>query len=383
MPRRTDANAKDPTRRRSAAVRHAIVNPSRSQLSKWEREQRARRMLWLAAAGVAILIVGVLVAGYVREVVLRAQETVAVVHGERISAGDLLAAARPVYQTINRQADQYRDAGLPQQSAQLKQQLPALPGQMLSSEVEQRLIAREAQDRQITVSDAEVDAEIRQQMRLEAEFEQATPAPTAAPDASPVPAPTLSDTEVDTFYRDSLDRLGLNDSQYRREVRDTLLRDKVRQAIVADVPTTAEQVHARHILVADENKANELLQKLQDGATFDDLARAESTDSGSKDKGGDLGWFPRGVMIDTFEQAAFTAEPGSAPQLVRTSFGWHVLQVTEKSQDRPIDDGLLSSLQDRRFQDWLATARQSPDVTITLSPATSNWVLSRLQGRIF
>ncbi len=79
---------------------------------------------------------------------------------------------------------------------------------------------------------------------------------------------------------------------------------------------TPEQVHARHILVADLKTANEVEAKLKGGAKFEDLAKQYSTDPSSKEKGGDLGFFGHNQMVKPFEDAAFSA-PMSAKRRPR------------------------------------------------------------------
>ncbi|MDH3521570.1 MAG: peptidylprolyl isomerase [Myxococcales bacterium] len=105
-----------------------------------------------------------------------------------------------------------------------------------------------------------------------------------------------------------------------------------------DVP---EQVRARHILVRVERGADEaqlearraLAQELRDqlaaGADFAELARARSDDLGTRDSGGDLGFFRRGQMVQQFEAAAFALEPGQLSELVRSDFGFHIIRVEE------------------------------------------------------
>lgn len=91
-----------------------------------------------------------------------------------------------------------------------------------------------------------------------------------------------------------------------------------------------EQVHARHILVADLKTANEVEAKLKGGAKFEDLAKQYSTDPSSKDKGGDLGYFGRGQMVPQFQDAAFGAKVGSTTAPVKSPFGYHIIQVLDK-----------------------------------------------------
>lgn len=93
-----------------------------------------------------------------------------------------------------------------------------------------------------------------------------------------------------------------------------------------------EEIRARHILVADKDKARELHQKIAHGADFADLARQFSTDPGSKEQGGDLGFFVRGQMVPPFEEAAFGLKPGEVSQPFETQFGWHIVKVIARRE---------------------------------------------------
>jgi peptidyl-prolyl cis-trans isomerase C len=105
-----------------------------------------------------------------------------------------------------------------------------------------------------------------------------------------------------------------------------------------------EQVHARHILIAvtpdatedgkkaAKQKAAETLDRIKKGEDFAKLAGELSDDSGSKQNGGDLGFFPRNRMIPEFEEAAFALEPGTVSGLVETSYGIHIIKVEEKKK---------------------------------------------------
>lgn len=100
--------------------------------------------------------------------------------------------------------------------------------------------------------------------------------------------------------------------------------------------TRADMFHARHILVADEAAADLALADLAAGAEFATLARERSTDTGSAAQGGDLGWTPRGNFVPEFEEAAFSA-PLNTPTKVESQFGWHVIEVLERQEQRPFD----------------------------------------------
>lgn len=116
-----------------------------------------------------------------------------------------------------------------------------------------------------------------------------------------------------------------------------------------------EQVHARHILVATEEEARRVLERLKAGEDFAQLARELSRDTASGKNGGDLGWFGRGVMVEPFEEAAFALEVGQWSEPVQTQFGFHIIQVLEKGM-RP--DALA-------FQKWFTQMRAQAEIVIT------------------
>lgn len=114
-------------------------------------------------------------------------------------------------------------------------------------------------------------------------------------------------------------------------------------ARLVDSRMLPDSVKARHILVSPRGqtvearekakaKADSIMNVLKRGASWNELARKFSDDPGSKDKGGDLGWFPSGMMVPEFDKAAFNAIKGDL-QVVETQFGYHILQVTEKGKE--------------------------------------------------
>jgi peptidyl-prolyl cis-trans isomerase C len=89
------------------------------------------------------------------------------------------------------------------------------------------------------------------------------------------------------------------------------------------------EYHARHILVATKEKAEQLIKKLKGGAKFEDVAKAESTDN-SKTSGGDLGWFTATRMVKPFADAVKALKKGeTTPEPVQTQYGWHIIKLEE------------------------------------------------------
>ncbi len=92
--------------------------------------------------------------------------------------------------------------------------------------------------------------------------------------------------------------------------------------------TVSEEVKASHILVKDQKLADSIYDQLQKGGKFEELAKKNSTDPGSKDKGGDLGSFGKGKMVPEFEKAVFAMKIGEISKPVKSSFGYHIIKKT-------------------------------------------------------
>jgi len=90
-----------------------------------------------------------------------------------------------------------------------------------------------------------------------------------------------------------------------------------------------KEVRAAHILVAKEDKAKELLHMIKNGASFADMAKQHSMCPSGR-KGGDLGWFGKGMMVKEFEDAAFNHAKGEVVGPVKTQFGWHLIHVMDQ-----------------------------------------------------
>jgi peptidyl-prolyl cis-trans isomerase C len=98
---------------------------------------------------------------------------------------------------------------------------------------------------------------------------------------------------------------------------------------------TEDEVNARHILVGDETQANEIAGKLAKGGDFAALAKEFSVDGGSKENGGDLGFFGKGQMVPAFEKVAFELAKGETSKPVQSQFGWHIIRIEDKRQKPP------------------------------------------------
>jgi foldase protein PrsA len=157
------------------------------------------------------------------------------------------------------------------------------------------------------------------------------------------------------------EQTGLSDEYFARLVEDGELVQKVNEAI--GPAREVEQVHARHILVEDEETGKEVLARLEDGEDWAALAQEYSQDTSNKDNAGDLDWFPRGVMVPAFEEVAFSLEPDETSDLVQTDFGYHIIQVLDKGIQE-LDEQTYSMMVQQAFQDWLDEQKAAAEITI-------------------
>lgn len=108
---------------------------------------------------------------------------------------------------------------------------------------------------------------------------------------------------------------------------ENILRLYNEQAVLAN---RGNEVRARHIVVANEKKAKEVMASLEEGGDFGDLALIHSLDTSSKDKGGDLGWITRDRLATDLTQVLFSTETGERTEIFKTDAGWHIADVTQR-----------------------------------------------------
>jgi len=194
----------------------------------------------------------------------------------------------------------------------------------------------------------------------------AGPTPTELPTTTPGPTSTpITADGYKTLLKQELDNLNkqahLSESDFRSYYESVLNRKKLEDVVEADLKPVQEQVWARHILVATEAEANDIIARLKKGEDFGKLAQEKSTDTGSGAKGGDLGWFGAGAMVKEFETAAFALKVGEISQPVKSSFGYHIIQVIAH-ENRQLDRAAFTKFRDQSFADYLKKLRDAVKV---------------------
>ncbi|MGC8781601.1 MAG: peptidylprolyl isomerase [Anaerolineae bacterium] len=385
------------------------AEPTRKETARRRRDEERNRRVLIGLAAVAGLLILIIAAGVVQELVLKPRQPIAVVNDARISTADYARRVRYAWY---------------QESLQQQGQDPqTISLNVLDQMIDEQLLRQEAQKRGITVSADEIERALEESFGYRrytptpspTPSVSPTPEPTPTPGGSPTPTPLPTATPVtlesyQSQLKDYLSRIkaaaDLSEADLRALVELDLLREKLYEAVTKDVPTTAEQVHARHILVKiiepaptptplpegqptptpdpsatptpaprDDAQALarilEVQQKLAAGEDFAELARQYSDDTFSAQEGGDLGWFGRGQMVAEFEETAFSLEPGKISEPVKTSYGYHIIQVLEKDPARPLDPFTLEQNRYIAFQQWLSNLRNTAKIE-------RNWTLDKV-----
>ncbi|MBP2072336.1 MAG: foldase protein PrsA [Thermoanaerobacterium sp.] len=135
--------------------------------------------------------------------------------------------------------------------------------------------------------------------------------------------------------------------------KDVKVTDSEAEKYYNDNKSQFEVVKASHILVSDEKTANEIYDKLKNGANFAELAKQYSIDTSTKDNGGELGEFPRGTMVQEFEDAAFALNPGEISKPVKTQYGYHIIKSEGKSikSFNDVKSSIITYLENNKKQD--------------------------------
>ncbi len=296
------------------------------------------------------MLVGTAIAVAITVGMQRGTAVAAVVNGDVIYTTELASEA-------NALAQQY---GVNLSSKTGEKQRAEISRAVLDQLIEQRLIMQLARGRGAVATETQIDARLQEIKRNFA---------------------------TEDAFADALKQRGLSVQKLRDRLRtDVTVRNlfpKVGTAAVSDEEVDAyfrehrkefdrpEQVHARHILLASEAEAKLVAAKLQRGEKFEDLARQFSTDPGSKQQGGDLGFVNRGATVPEFDRVAFALQSGQTSGIVKSQFGYHIIQVLEHRAAQPtkfdevrdqIRAQLLSKKQEAAFGEWLKQMKAQANI---------------------
>ena len=389
-------------------------------LSRLDRERARERLTVIVLSAIVGLCVVVVGGALLWERVIVPQRPVARVDGRPITLQaytDVLAYRQNVllaqYEQAQRLAFQPTPAAgsgggeedFMRQFAQqrlnaIQNQLAGLSTGLVDDLVDEQIVRAAAAQRGITATPAEIDAELKTLLGYQDPSLTPSPAPASTPRPPrrsrrprrgrrrgppacghphhrhvphPRPRSARRPQDFQSVYREYRRATAGTDAVVRGDTEYQILRRKLEQELAGAVSPQAEQVHARHILVADETTARVVLERLANGESFEALAAELSTDPGSKDDGGDLGWFPRGFMVSAFEDAAFNLQAGQTSEPVKTSFGTHIIRVDERAPARDLEPEQLQALKSNALPRWLETEREKHQIENLLTPEQQEW----------
>lgn len=154
---------------------------------------------------------------------------------------------------------------------------------------------------------------------------------------------------------------GYDDASFRVSLKRAAEAAWMRDTIAASVPASAEQIHVRQILTYNEADAGFVLERLNNGSDFDELAA--SYDPATR---GELGWIPRGYLLDArAEEAVFALQAGQISGVIGTAAGFHVFKALERGE-RPLSPDALLLAQELALKNWVADRRAA--AAIVLAP---------------
>jgi parvulin-like peptidyl-prolyl isomerase len=164
-------------------------------------------------------------------------------------------------------------------------------------------------------------------------------------------AQNLSKWQSDHGYSEPVFR-----SAMKRGAESAWMRDR----IVSSIPGTTEQVHIQQILLYNEGTARSFLTQLNGGADFDALA----LDADPLTRG-DLGWVPRGYLLDAaIENAAFGLTVGGHSDVIATDVGFHILRILARDPARPLSPDALLALQEQALRNWIDDQRRTAEIVL-------------------
>lgn len=368
MPPRTKAQRRRAQRDRRRAARRPVQALVRwrdvpNSVRDWSELTRAQRTAAAAkiVAVSAILILSVVSAligvALYGELVIRPAEPVSSVNGEPIPASryaDFLAFRR--FELSRGLADAPTSAD-PRDPNHPQAQLSALTISAVTELTNAQLMRAEAAALGVRIDDHAVNV--------------------ALYDFVSGPGEVADDFDFSTAFAEIRDQTQLDSRTIRSVIADRALADAVADHLAAGLDPAPAQIRASQIVVPTEEAAETVIARLDAYQPFELVAEQVSTDADSAPDGGDLGWLPRGLMPDAWDEAAFALRPGGRSQPISTPQGWHVILVHEQSESRQLDPESAERRRQITYNNWLQTLRTTADVEFLLTPEIIDWATRR------
>ena len=232
----------------------------------------------------------------------------------------------------------------------------------LSYLIDNKIVEVAAGKENVKISDEDVDAEMK-------EFVEANGGEKTFNDALEQSGMTEKDIETEIVNYLKIVKLLESEVDITDEEMKTYFEEN------KDSYNEPEQVEASHILVENEETANEVKEKLEAGEDFAELAKEYSTDPSNAENGGELGYFSKGTMVEEFENIAFSMNVGEISDPVKTDYGYHIIHVTDKKEAKEANfedhkEEIKQTLFDQEisteYSTWITEQREKLEIENTL-----------------
>ncbi len=218
-----------------------------------------------------------------------------------------------------------QQGGARSQAAAYQNAFPGIANQL----IQEAVIVQFASEKDVSATDDDVNAEVAKRAGIKAD-----------------------DANFQARYQEEVTKSGLQEPEYRKMITAAVLAQKLTDVFKAEVPAAAESVHYRQIVVADQAAADDIKAKIEAGADFAQLAKDRSTDTQTKDTGGDQGWVPRGIFEAAVENTIFDLDINQVTTYP-TSSDIYVLQALEKDPQHTIADDQKGTLANKALGQWI------------------------------
>jgi foldase protein PrsA len=280
-----------------------------------------------------------------------ANSVVAVVGGEQIKKAEF----DQMFEMFKVQYEQQYGADVWNKEVDGRKYIDVMKEKVLDMLVDIKVEEQEAKKAGLTATDDEVNAEVTKARQY---------------------------FDSDQKFNDFLTSQKLTLDSLKDTIRKDILTRKLQDKLTANVQVTDDEVAAYYaanqaqfqsvkasqILLATEDEAKKMLERIKNGESINDLAVQYSKDPTAKENKGELGYFKRGEMVPEFENAAFKMKPGEISEPVKTDYGYHIIKVEDIKIDKleDVKDELKTQLLDQKksqaFQDLLTQMRSKANV---------------------
>ncbi len=325
--------------------------PTKRQLSRWERENRSKRITLLVGSFVVLVVVALVGFGAYAKYVVPPRETAFKVNGKSFDMDHYVKVMR--WLTVN---------GRDLQSA--------TPDAMERNIVNPELLKEAAPDLGLTITPEESIERTRESYR------------SSLPEGE-----EFDEAKFQTFLSDRAKTYGLSLQELTPFLEQATLVNKLLDYLGKDLPANAPQVHLLGIEVSDALAANDVQTKLAGGQDFAEVAKTSSIHSSSGSNGGDLGWLAKDLLPADFADTVFSLEAGGLTQPISGKLsetdtgGFWIFKVAEKENERAVDEALLGALKNKLATQWFADQKAKSQIENMVTNEKRAWALEQVPAQ--